>query len=457
MAIENKMNIDERYKYLGIKQQQYRAATTRQEQQQLLDQMVAVTGLHRKYLIQLMSRTIRRRVRRREREKTYGPDVDAALALLWQAQHYICPERLTPNLVFTAELLAQHGALQLSPQLKAQLADISISTVRRHLPALPPTHPRRAQKRLQNTLQRQIPAGAIPWDTTEPGHFELDLVFHCGDRSAGQFVYTLQIIDVATGWSGRRAILGRSHLVIADALHYLFTQLPFPVIELHPDNGSEFLNANLLRFFDQFYPHIQFSRSRPRHPNDNRFVEQKNSSLVRAFLGDRRFDTVTQTRYLNHLYTLMDRYYNFIQPVMHQIEKQWVPAADGRAGYLRRKHDTPRPPVNRLCATDILTPTQKQALLTQQYDRNLLLLLQDIETGLAHLFAYPCAQPNESHSVFQTLAAPELFPQACAALGLPAVQTAGNLAVLSPIATTTTTATTTSLATSEKEVDPPVR
>ena len=103
------------------------------------------------------------------------------------------------------------------------------------------------------------------------------------------------MVDVATGWSGRRAILGRSYIVVADALYYLSHQIPFPMRELHPDNGSEFLNAHLLSFLDEYYPQLECSRCQPRTPNDNRYVEQKNSTLERAFLGDVRLDTVRQT------------------------------------------------------------------------------------------------------------------------------------------------------------------
>lgn len=197
MATTEAMNVAERYKYLRIQQAAYQAARTRQEKQALLDELERITGLHRKYLIPLMSAVIQRRPRQRERRRVYGPEVDAALRLLWQAQHYICAERVTPNLVFTAELLVRHGAMQLPPALKAQLETISVAPVRRHLPASAPGQPRRAQQRLQNSLQRQIPAGAIPWDTQAPGHCELDLVFHCGAHSDGQFVDTLQIIGVA--------------------------------------------------------------------------------------------------------------------------------------------------------------------------------------------------------------------------------------------------------------------
>ena len=441
MTTDEKMNIDERYKYLRIQQPRYAQAQTRRAKQELLDEMESVTGLHRKYLIQLMQQdTLQRHPRSRERDKTYGPDVDAVLAVVWEALDYICPQRVKPVLVFTAEQLVACGELQLGPHLQGQLAAISASTIGRHLPPLPSSRVARAHKRFQNVHQEEIPIRRIPWDIQEPGHFELDLVHHCGGRTEGEYVYTLQIVDVATGWSGRRAILGRSYLVVADALYYLAQQIPFPYLELHPDNGSEFLNDHLLRFWDEYYPDMDRSRSQPGTPNDNRYVEQKNSTLVRAFLGDIRLDTVRQTRYLNHIYDQMHLYHNFIQPVMHQIAKEWVPHAEGSRGYTRRKHDEAAPPVVRLCATEILPEERRWALLEQRRALNPLALRRQIYADLEHLFSYPCAVKGKPESAFETLAYPELFPAALAALeaGETGDNSQDELPPVPPAATTAT-------------------
>jgi hypothetical protein len=394
-------------------QPRYRAAG-RKEKSQLLDEMEIHTGLHRKSLLRLLGGTIRRHPRQRERRKQYGPEVDAALRLIWQALDYICPERLTPNLVDTATLLAHHQELQRSPTLREQLGQISISTVRRHLPAPPVTHRQRKPVAPPNRHQQAIPAYRIPRDIEEPGHFELDLVHHCGAQAQGEYVYTLQIIDVATGWSGRRAILGRSYFVVADALHYLFQRCPFPIKEVHPDNGGEFLNAHLLTFLAKYYPQVKISRSRPGQPNDNRLVEQKNQSLVRFYLGDRRLDTVQQTRFLNTIYAHMDDYYNYLQPVMKQIAKEWVSATETRVGYLKRIHDQAQPPVLRLQV--YLDDKQYQPLLAYRTTLNPLQLRHAVYHKLDHLFAYPNAAPHTPQNIFQTLADPDLFPAAQAAL-----------------------------------------
>lgn len=446
MATDEEMTIDERYKYLRIKQKQYRKTKSRQEKKALLDEMEQITGLHRKYLIGRMADKLQRGVRHQERRVSYGADVDKALALIWEAQDYICAERLKPILVETAQRLAQFRELQLSPHLSEQLAQISVATVRRHLPTAPAPRLQRPHLRAENAAQRRIPVGRIPWDIQEPGHLEVDLVHHCGEHLNGQYGYTLQLIDVTTGWSARRAILGRSFLVIADALRTMFHSLPFLVLELHPDNGSEFLNDLLLRFLEQYYPKLQLSRSRPAHPNDNRFVEQKNSSLVRAFLGDRRLDTVAQIRYLNQLYELMQPYYNLIQPVMHQVAKVWVPAHDGCQGYTRREHDIPCTPFSRLCATGTLNEAQTQQLRALQAGINPLALHRRIVHDLAHLFTYPNATPGCIENVFETLADPDFFPEAVVALGPRLVNTVDTVDKPNPGLPTVPTSTTTTVA-----------
>ena len=418
MTTDEKMTVDERYKYLRMMQKRYRTATTRQEKHELLNEMEAMTTLHRKYLIQLMGQPIQRKPRRRERQATYGPEVDEALTLIWKTLDYLCPERLTDNLVETAEILAHHDEMYLSPTLRTQLKTISISTVRRHLPPKPPTAQRRLRPRAKNTLQQKIPARRIPWDTPDPGHFEMDLVHHSGPQLQGEYGYTLQLIDVATGWSARRAILGRSYVVMADALFDLFQHLPFPVKELHPDNGGEFLNHHLERYLDQFYSHIFLSRSQASQPNDNRFVEQKNSSLVRHFFGRRRLDTVTQIRYLNRLYGWMTPYYNYFQPVMHMIAKVRVPATDQRPSYIRRIYDTPRPPLTRLLNTETLDPALSQRLTQHKRHINPLALRNQIYAGIDQLFLFPLAASGKPQNVFQILARPDLFPAAFTAMDM---------------------------------------
>lgn len=439
MATTETMNIDERYKYLRMMQPRYRQAD-RATKKQLLDEMEDFTGLHRKSLVRRLNGRLTRKPRTCERTATYGAEVDAALLLIWQALDYVCPERLQPSLVRIGKLLAGHEELAWSPSLEAQLVEISISTVRRHLPAAPVTHRHRKPRVPVNRYQREIPAYRIARDVSDPGHLEIDLVHHCGAETKGEYVHTLQTVDVATGWCNCRAILGRSYIVVRDALAYMLPRLPFPVREVHPDNGSEFLNQHVMRFLAEEYPHVTRSRSRGGQPNDNRLVEENNGSVIRHYLGDGRLDTVMQTRWLNTIYAQIEQFHNFIQPVMKQLSKEWVPPTAQRNGYVKRQHDTARAPLVRL--RELLGPdsTACQALFAEYQQINPLQLTQDIRQDLDHLFTYPNAEPDQIESIFETLADPERWPEAVAALE--AVDTVDKLNDSLPTVPTAPTTTT---------------
>ena len=411
MPTDDRMTIDERYKYLRLMRPRYCKAD-RQEQSRLLNEMEQVTVLHRKSLVRLLNGNLRRRPRRQQRGRTYGPEVAQALGVIAESWDHLCAERLTPNLVWMAQHLAVHGELEVSPDLLCQLGQISISSVRRLLkrqprdrPQLPRSGPKQTSARL-----RDIPMKRIPWHETEPGHFEVDLVHHCGPSASGEYVHTLQMVDVATGWSERIALLGRSYRVMQDAFTRLMARLPFTVLEIHPDNGSEFFNDHLYRFWQQIDPAVLHSRSRPYHKNDNRFVEQKNSSLVRAYFGDHRFESLAQLEIINQLYKQMWLYYNFFQPVMRLTEKQVIPSADG-ASRLQRRYDAAQPPLDRLFASHAVPGRRQEQLLCLRDQINPRLLRQMIYDLLDHLFTLPGIEPGQLEDVFCTLLNPKHLPK----------------------------------------------
>jgi hypothetical protein len=152
-----------------------------------------------------------------------------------------------------------------------------LRTMVRPTPRLPRKGPEEA-----NRLRQAVPMGRLPWQLEAPGHFEVDLVHHCGPSPSGEYVHTLQLVDVATGWSERVAVLGRSQAAMEAGFRRILGRRPFPVVELHPDNGSEFFNDQLVRLWGEALTGLKLSRSRPRHKNDNRLVEQKDDTLVRA-------------------------------------------------------------------------------------------------------------------------------------------------------------------------------
>ena len=380
--MQDEMTINERRKYVKVMYERYRKAK-RQERSQLLSEMEQVTKMHRKSLTRLLNgQSLERKKRSKARPRSYGLEVERIVLRVWESLDYICAERLTPSLLALARHLTGFGVLRLSPELEEQLQSISTSTVQRMLRKhrsdrgrLPRKGPERA-----NQLTKGVPMGRIPWDTKEPGHFEVDLVQHSGPNASGEFGHTLQLIDVATGWSERVMLLGRGQLAMEAAFRQVLHRLPFPVVELHPDNGSEFFNAHLVRFWKEKVSGVQLSRSRPYQKNDNRHVEQKNDTLVREYFGTLRLDRPEQIAAANVLYQRMWIYYNLFQPVMH------LRAKTVQGDKVRRKWDTAQTPYQRLLATGMLSQ-ERQAHLQALYEQtNPLLLRQEIYAGLATLW-----------------------------------------------------------------------
>lgn len=358
------MNIDDRRKYLKRMVDRYWAAD-RGGRSQLLAEMEAVTTLHRKSLIRLLHEpTLDRQPRTAQRGRVYLPETEDVIRVVWESLDYICAERLTPSLLRTAQQLAGFGELRLTDDTAALLGQISRPTVQRMLTRFSQDVyrlPRRGPESA-NHLLREIPMGRIPWDTAEPGHFEVDLVHHCGNSSSGEYVHSLQMVDVALGWSERVAVLGRGQRAMEEGFRRIQARLPFPIRQLHPDNGSEFLNDHLVRFWGEETTGLKLSRSRPWKKNDNRFVEQKNDTLVRAYFGKGRIETLGQCQAMNVIYDQMWVYYNLFQPVLHLVAKEVV------EGKVKRRWDEAKTPCQRLLDTGVLAE-EPSARLTALYAR----------------------------------------------------------------------------------------
>ena len=394
---EEELNIDERFKVLRLRQSAYRRAT-KGEKTRILDEMVALTGLNRKTLIRRLNGSCRRKRRRKQRGRSYGPPVDDALRVIWETHNYICAERLQPNLVSMAEQLATHGEMRLTPQLRGQLGRISVSTVQRILRRIGQDMPRRRRRANATASARsQIPIRRIPWDTPLPGRFEVDLVHFCGPRTSGEYVYVLVMVDVASGWCEMAAMLGRSYLVMRDAFERCLQRIPFPVLEIHTDNGSEFFTDHLRHYWSTRIKGLQRTRSRPYRKNDARFVEHRNGALIRLWLGHDRLDTVQQTRALNDALNSLWLYFNFFQPVMRLQEK----VRDGTS--VRRKFDRATPPVERVLASGLLSDQRCEELLALRKYTNPRQLRRQLERDLDLLFRLPLAQEGRSENVRLTL------------------------------------------------------
>lgn len=403
MPGQKRMTLKERNKHLENMQAAYRQAS-RKEKGLLLSHLEQVTGLGRKRLIDKLSHDLTARVRAKQRGREYGPEVDDALRVIAESLDHITAERLTPVLVEMAEALIFHGELRASAATLTQLGEISIATVGRILrriqqdePHLPRSGPQEA-----NRAREHIPTRRIPWNESEPGHLEADLVHHSGPSTKGDYVHTIQLVDVATGWSERVAVLGRSYLVMEDGFRRIAQRMPFPAREIHPDNGAEFFNHHMLRFWPECFAGVTLSRSRPWIKNDNRFVEQKNSTLVRRYLGNQRLDTVPQTHALNRLYDLMWTYYNFFQPVMRLQQKE-VFSNNDDTKRVRRRFDTAQTPFERLCATGVMSAQEQQEWRQWRHCINPRQLRRDIYQQIDVLFSLPGLAPGAVENVRDSL------------------------------------------------------
>lgn len=391
MPTEDEMTLDERRKYLKRMKPRYMQAK-RGERSALLSEMEQVTGMHRKSLTRLLhAQSLERKKRQSPRCRSYGKAVEEVIVFVWESLDYICAERLTPILLTMAQHLARFGVVKLTKEVEEQLQTISRATVSRVLRAYRSRRRRLPQKGAEraNQVTKGVPMGRLAWDLKEPGHFEVDLVYHSGENTTGEHGHTIQMVDVATGWSERVAVMGRGQRAMEAGFAHLLSRLPFAIVELHPDNGSEFFNYHLVHYWKEKVVGVQLSRSRPYQKNDNRIVEQKNDTLVRQYFGDLRFDRPEQIEAMNALYEQMWIYYNLFQPVMHLSEKTVV------GDKVRRKWDQARTPFERLKATGKLSAQQEQRLQTLYEQTNPWNLREEIYRRLAQLWSQSMASATE--------------------------------------------------------------
>nr|WP_232796786.1 transposase [Kyrpidia spormannii] len=347
------MSMQSRREYLNTMRTRYRQARSRSEKSQILDELQKTLGYARKYAIATLNvppKETRRR-QRRTRPLRYQAAMPV-IQVVWEALDYPCAERLHPVLVRTAEQLARHGEICLTPEVSDELRQISRATLARRMAKWDRPRAKHvpADKRPVARLQSEIPVERYNWDESRPGALEIDLVEHNGGSSSGHYAYTLSVVDIVTGYSRRLAVLGRGQAGIAKALERILTEWPYPVWGIHSDNGSEFISAHLIRFTKAHG--LSFTRSRPYKKNDNAHVEQKNRFLVRDIVGYGRYDTPEQVAWLNTVYAWLDVYANACLPLRKVVSKKW------EGSHVRKKYDVARTPLQRaldagiICAED---------------------------------------------------------------------------------------------------------
>ena len=304
---------------------------TKKEKGRVLDEFTKVVGCHRKAAIRLLRRANQPKGnKKRGRPQQYGASVAEALRVAWETTDRLCSKRLHPFLPELVEVLRRHGDRTMTAEMEAQLCRMSPSTIDRLLRPWRRVGGRRpfTTTKPGSLLKSSIPIRTLrcaqgrlfaDWQEDRPGFLEIDLVPHCGDSAEGFYLTTLSSVDVASGWSECVGVWGKGQERVGGAVQRVRQRLPFPLLGLDSDNGSEFINRHLYTYCRR--QGITFTRSRPYKKNDSCHVEQKNWSVVRRLVGYDRYSSRAALEILNRVYDLLRLYVNFFQPVMKLVSK----------------------------------------------------------------------------------------------------------------------------------------
>lgn len=351
----------------------YRLAR-KKEKSQILDEYLKLTRYNRKYAIHILANQGKKRrievngtvieattsVRRRiksKREPKYGQAVKKALTDIWTVYGCICGKRLRSVLGGQMELLRKCRTFKFSDEVWEKLKTISVSTIDRLLKSARPVDilKGRSHTKPGTMLKRHIPIRrGTDWNDEGPGFFEVDLVGHEGGDSSGDFAFSLNMTDVATGWTEPFAVKNKAQKWVFEGIMAIQERLPMKLAGIDSDNGSEFINIHLYRYCEA--NKIMFTRGRSNQKNDNCFVEQKNYSVIRKNVGYYRYDTDEEVSVLNELYALLRLQINFFLPSMKQKEKVRI------GSKVIKKYDEAKTPYQRLLESGIITEEARKRL-----------------------------------------------------------------------------------------------
>jgi len=357
------MGTTTKYEYLRAIRPRYQKATKVQKKM-ILDEFCKTCKYNRKYAIRLLNTKpipkIQANLSKRGRKKRYHhPLILDVLWNLWIATNLPCSKRLKAII----PLWLPHFNKYILPEdVKQKLMFISPATIDR----LMMVNRKKYNKRGRSTtkpgalLKKRIPIKTNQWDETIPGFLEADTVAHCGDSVAGMFVYTINCVDIATGWTQQRAIWGKGEQGVVNQIKNIENSVPFQLKGFDCDNGSEFLNWHLHHYLTKRNRPIQFTRSRAYHKNDNAHIEGKNWTHIRQYLGYQRFDKPEIVNMLNLLFTTeWNLYFNFFNPSVKLVEKYRV------GSKMIKKYDSPKTPLQRLLESKHIDQNVKNNLKEQ--------------------------------------------------------------------------------------------
>jgi hypothetical protein len=316
------------------------------EKQKILDEFTSATGYHRKHAIRVLKNQVQVQNHPKGKTKTYQTtyrgEVVQVLEQIWEIYGHLCSKRLQPFLPEAIKVLERCQEIEISKETKELLLKISSASLDRCLRRVRIKSPHGLSTTKPGSLLKTlIPVRTFTaWDEERPGFMEIDLVAHCGNTTEGQYLNTLTCTDLCTGWTDVTALSHRSQQAVSEAIHRMRQRLPFPLLGINSDNGSEFINDLLYRYcLDE---KITFTRSRPYKKNDQAHVEQKNWSVVRHTVGYDRWETEQELALLESIYQDLRLYINFFQPSFKLIAKERI------GNKTIKRYDTAKTPYQRV-------------------------------------------------------------------------------------------------------------
>lgn len=372
--------------YLDGMRLRYRKARSRREKSQLVDEICATCHFHRKHALRTLASKAKFQGSESKRgpKATYtGKELIRPLKIIWLKANLPCSKRLKALLPFWLPgYQAEFGTLP--QEVLQKLSRISASTLDRILVSARIEHTGRGRTTTKpgTLLRNTVPIKTGQWDETRPGFIEGDTVAHCGTTTAGQFAWTLDCVDIATGWTEQRAVWAKRDEDVVEKMRSIEKALPFPMRGFDCDNGSEFINHLLIKHFLDRRESVQFTRSRAYHKNDNAHVEQKNWTHVRQWLGYERFEKPEAVGLMNELYENEWRlFHNFYCPSVKLLSKERV------GSKVIKKHDAPKTPYQRIQESPHISDYTKRGLQRIFENTNPFHLRRRMEEKIAKIFA----------------------------------------------------------------------
>ena len=356
--------------------QRYREAS-KSERSRILDEFAELAQYHRKHAIRVLTAGPGAPRQIRPRHRLYDEAVRQALIVLWEAADRLCGKRLKALIPLLVDAMERHGHLRLDPTVKSKLLGVSAATIDRAL--------RDTREQIDGRRKRRAGVGAAirrsiavrtyaDWRDPPPGFFEVDMVEHCGGpKTDGNYVHSLVLTDMASGWTECVAMPVRNQLLVVQGIAQVAADLPFAMLGVDTDNDSAFMNETLFDYCKALG--LEQTRSRAYKKNDQAWVEQKNGAVVRRLVGYGRLSGRAETQALAQLYAVSRLYVNFFQPSFKLKSKR----RDGAR--VHKTYHPPMTPCDRLLGLSTVTDKTKATLRAQFTALDPVRLLQQIRAA----------------------------------------------------------------------------